>query len=163
MNPISAVDPTAQPPVPGAGPVGARYVDHVAVAVRDADGAAAWYTDTLTFHVVHDERLPHVGVRLVYLRPTIEPNAGPSTAIQLVQPIGPGDVGEFVAAHGEGLHHVCFAVDDIGTFLSVVPGEDGVHVFRGGRRRRACFMNARPNGVLVELTEVNERYEEGER
>lgn len=56
-------------------------------------------------------------------------------------------------AHGEGLHHVCFAVANIEDALGRLPGESGSRVFLGGRGRRACFLTGTANGALIELTE----------
>lgn len=128
----------------GAGPNG-RRVDHVAVAVWDADAAAAWWEGRLGLPRLHDEELPEVGVRLLYL------DAG-GTMLQLVQPVGSGPVADFLAARGEGLHHLCFAVTGIPDELARLD-EAGATVFPGGRGRRCCFLNRQPNQVLIELTE----------
>jgi methylmalonyl-CoA/ethylmalonyl-CoA epimerase len=127
-------------------------IDHVAVAVTDADAASAYYREHLGLAVAHDERLPAIGVRLMYLRAGTTQTA--DTMVQLVQPIGDGPVADFLAEHGEGLHHVCFAVPALDDALDVLPGESGTGVFAGGRGRRACFLSARPGGALIELTET---------
>lgn len=122
-------------------------IDHVAIAVRDIDAALPFYVDCLGLRLIHDEVLASAGVRLVYL-------AGGAALLQLVQPVAPCPVAEYLAAHGEGLHHLCFAVDDIPDALRALPGQDGVAVVMGGRGRRACFLAAPPNGLRIELTEV---------
>lgn len=121
-------------------------IDHVAVAVRSVEAALAYYTGVLGMPVVHDEVADDPGVRLVYL------DAGPVT-FQLVCPVRPGPVRDFLVEHGEGLHHVCFSVRDIPAVLAALPGQDAVTVFRGGRDRRACFIAGAPPGVRIELTE----------
>lgn len=124
-----------------------QFIDHVAVAVRDADAAAGWFLQRLGLRRVHDERLPDIGVRLVHL-------AAPDsdlTTLQLVQPIGPGPVHQFLAERGEGLHHICFAVADIAAELAGPVGEPSTPIVPGGRSSRTCFLAARPSGVLVEL------------
>jgi methylmalonyl-CoA epimerase len=121
-------------------------VDHVAIAVWDADASLARYTDGLGLTLVGDERAEDPGVRLVYL------DAG-NTFVQLVQPIRPGPVRQFLTERGEGLHHVCFAVDRLERVLAALPGQHDVPIFRGGRGRRACFLTGTANGALVELTE----------
>ena len=125
-------------------------LDHVGIVVADADKAAEYYRDALGIPVLHDERLSPVGVRLVYL------DMG-EPMLQLVEPIGPGNVRDHFEAHGEGLHHLCFAVHDIPRLLAVLPGEGGNKVFQGGRERLACFLRATPNGVLIEVTELTRR------
>lgn len=128
------------------------HIDHVAVAVADADAASTYYCKQLGLTLDHDERLPAIGVRLMYLRPGTDGSA--AATVQLVQPIGDGPVADFLAERGEGLHHVCFAVPDIDDALNALPGERGTGVFTGGRGRRACFLSTRPSGALIELTET---------
>ncbi len=128
-----------------------RRIDHVAVAVSDADTAIAHYTSVLGLTLTHDERLPQIGVRLVYL--TTDDTLGSSAALQLVQPIAPGPIAHHVTTHGDGLHHVCFAVDDLDQALDGLAGESRSAVFLGGRSRRCAFLAQQPNGVRIELTE----------
>jgi len=72
-------------------------IDHVAIAVRDIDAALPYYTQTLSFSLLHDEDLASACVRLAYL-------GGGATMLQLVQPIAPCPIADFLARHGEGLH-----------------------------------------------------------
>jgi methylmalonyl-CoA/ethylmalonyl-CoA epimerase len=122
-------------------------IDHVAIAVRAIDASLPYYRDELRLVLAHDEMLPEVGVRLAYL------DAG-NTMVQLVEPLADGPIATFLAEHGEGLHHICFAVADIPTMLQNLTGEPDARVFRGGRKRRCAFLLNRPNGVLTELTET---------
>lgn len=121
-------------------------LDHVAVAVWDTDASLPYYTKRLGLAVDHDEWLPEIGVRLTYLR------AG-NTTLQLVQPLGNGTVKRFLEERGEGLHHVCFVVEDISRALSSLDGEAGVEVFLGGQGRRSCNLLGHPNGLNIELAE----------
>ncbi len=127
-----------------------QRLDHVAVVVADADQALGYYRSVLGMEVFADERLNHLGVRLVYL------DMG-NTMLQLVEPFGPGPVWDHFQTNGEGLHHICLTVDDIPTTLARLDGEDDARIFQGGRSKRACFLQARPNKVIVELTESSQR------
>lgn len=130
-----------------------RRIDHVAVAVLDADRAAQWYHDTLGFEVVGDEIVASANVRLVYLAPPdVDSDA---TVVQLAEPFGPGRVRSHLETNGEGLHHVCFAVDDIESFVTE-QHQDLSDIFVGGRNRLACFLGGEAHGVLVEITESAE-------
>ncbi len=122
------------------------HIDHVAIAVRDTDASLPYYTDTLGLVTLGDEDADDPGVRLTYL-------ASGTTSLQLVQPLRPGPVSQFLDERGEGLHHVCFAVANIEDTLGRLPGESGSRVFLGGRGRRACFLTGTANGALIELTE----------
>jgi methylmalonyl-CoA/ethylmalonyl-CoA epimerase len=123
-----------------------KAIDHVAVAVLDADRSMKYYVDGLGLTVVGDEIADDPGVRLVYL-------AAGDHRVQLVQPLRPGPVAEWIDKCGEGLHHICFEVDDISTVLADIPGQADRPIFRGGRGRKACFLANTPQGVNVELTE----------
>jgi len=124
-----------------------EFVDHIAIAVHDIDASLPYYRDELCLPLIHDERLPAVGVRLTYLQ------VG-NTMVQLVQPLGEGAIAQFLAARGEGLHHICFAVHDIPEALNRLTGEAGARVFMGGRERRCAFLLNQPNGLITELTET---------
>ncbi len=84
-----------------------RRLDHVAIAVRDSVRAAADFEERLGIRAVHSEELAQPPVRLTYL------DAG-NCFIQLVEPLSAdAELAAWLDAHGEGLHHVCFGVDDV--------------------------------------------------
>ncbi|MGH2559468.1 MAG: VOC family protein [Thermomicrobiales bacterium] len=123
------------------------HLDHVGFIVRDIDQALPYYVGTLGLTVASEECVPDAGVRLIYL------DAG-NTLIQLVQPITNAPMLEFLSSRGEGLHHVCFAVDDIDAAVAhLAPGAD-VRVDLGGRGRRCAFLPVGPSGIIAELTEI---------
>lgn len=134
-------------------------VDHVAIAVADADQAAASFERTLDLRVVGDERVETAGVRLVYLAPA-GPDANDTalapTTVQLVQPFRPGTVADFLADNGEGLHHVCFQTLDIAASLRQAGVPDpAAAIFTGGRGRPCAFLIEQPHGAMIELTEIS--------
>ncbi|HVA88704.1 MAG TPA: VOC family protein [Chloroflexota bacterium] len=122
-------------------------IDHIAIAVHAIDASLPYYRNELRLVLVHDEVLPEVGVRLAYL------DAG-NSMLQLVEPLAAGPVATFLAEHGEGLHHICFAVEAIPDVLQRLTGETEARLFMGGRQRRCAFLVHRPNGLLTELTET---------
>ncbi|CAN5674960.1 VOC family protein [soil metagenome] len=126
-----------------------RGVDHVAILVRNVDEALPYYQNVLKLTVIHDEMSQSAGVRLVYL------DAG-NVLIQLVCPFAPGPLSDALEANGEGLHHVCFQVEDIPSSLPQLTDSQGVSVSVGGRNRRTAFLPDRPNGLIMELTEIEE-------
>jgi methylmalonyl-CoA/ethylmalonyl-CoA epimerase len=141
----------ARLPLAGLPPGTVRGLDHVGIVVRNMAAAVATFTTLLGLQLVHDETLPHLHVHLSYLQTGGQAGAG--TFVQLVEPTGPGPVMEFLDSHGEGLHHVCFAVEDVEAAV-VVTGGTPAAVFPGGRGRRCAFLTQQPDGVLVELTET---------
>ncbi|SDW48167.1 VOC family protein [Paenibacillus sp. CF384] len=122
-------------------------IDHIAIAVWNIDKALPFYTEQLKLKVIEDELLPSAGVRLAYLD-------GGSTMIQLVQPIGDTPIRKFLEEKGEGLHHLCFGVTNIPDVLSDLDGEQMTKVVMGGRKKRASFLSHQPNGLRIELTEM---------
>lgn len=136
-----------------------QYIDHVGIVVENADASAKALSDMLGVHIVHDEVIDAVGVRLVYLAASDAPEGA---TVQLVQPVAPGPIRDFLASHGEGPHHVCFCVDQIADFLCR-PAESETKIFTGGRGRQACFLAARPAGLQVELIEMGARAALSER
>ncbi|HVB54125.1 MAG TPA: 3-hydroxyacyl-CoA dehydrogenase NAD-binding domain-containing protein [Candidatus Acidoferrales bacterium] len=121
-------------------------IDHVGIAVRSIDRAVGWYESHLGLVLLHSEILEAMPVRLAYL------DAG-NVQIQLVEPLGPCKVAEFLDTFGEGLHHVCWAVDSIPDALRSAAVDRGPAVVLGGRRRRTCFLLEEPNRLRIELTE----------
>lgn len=129
-----------------------RRIDHVAMAVRDAEVATTTLCSMLGLVLTGDEMLPELNARLCYLSTNREIDDG--SVLQLVQPTGPSPVWDFLDQHGEGLHHVCFVVQDAASTLAVADGDSGRSVLIGGRGRRCAFLNMRPHGLLVELIEA---------
>jgi methylmalonyl-CoA/ethylmalonyl-CoA epimerase len=124
-----------------------RRIDHIGVAVESINASLPYYVDVLGMTVSLDVVLGDGSTRLAYLE------AG-DTTLQLVQPLVPGALADFLADRGEGPHHVCFAVNDIVEALGRLPGgEPTSGIYVGGRRCRVSFINGHPNGLTIELTE----------
>lgn len=121
-------------------------IHHVAILVRDIDQALPFYVDRLSLVLLSDERLPQVGARLVFL------DAG-GTLLQLVEPTHPGPLRDDLERHGEGLHHVCFAVPDIEETVKRLAPDADVSIVMGGRGPTA-FLPAQPNGLRTELIQI---------
>src|SRR5690242_4500289 len=105
-----------------------KILDHIAIAVRNIDEALPNYIQGMKLTLLEDEVLPAVGVRLAYLD-------GGNTMIQLVQPLREGPIQTFLMEHGEGLHHLCFAVENISAYLEFLQIDPKPNVALGGRNR----------------------------
>lgn len=128
-----------------------RRLDHVGIAVHDTEEALRYFADHLGLRVHHSEEIPVPPVRLTYL------DAG-NAWVQLVEPL---DEASAIARHlrevGEGVHHVCFGVDDV-LRAAVAFGLDpaaGPPVPGSGRGRRSAFVPGRVHGVQIECTEFH--------
>jgi methylmalonyl-CoA epimerase len=122
--------------------------DHVAVAVKDTDLALEYFKGRLGLEVVSTEEIETPHVRLTYL------DAGP-IFIQLVEPLDDASpIAAHLAEHGEGLHHIAFAADDVPAAAAELadPGAPDVTV-GSGRGKPSAFVPGDPHhGVRVEVT-----------
>ena len=125
-----------------------RRLDHVAVVVRDTDAALPFYTSRLGLRVAASEEIPSPHVRLTYI------DVG-NAYLQLVEPLDAGSpLAAWLEEHGEGLHHVCFGVDDVPSAVAAL-SDPGAEVALGsGRGRVSSFVSAADSrGVRIECTE----------
>ena len=124
-----------------------RRLDHVAVLVRDTDEALRFYSGRLGLAVASSEEISSPHVRLTYL------DAG-NAYIQLVQPLADSPLAVWLDEHGEGLHHICFGVDDVAGAVGEL-NDPGAEVVLGeGRGRVSSFISAGgSHGVRIECTE----------
>jgi methylmalonyl-CoA/ethylmalonyl-CoA epimerase len=129
-----------------------RRLDHVAVVVRDTDRALEYFSDHLGLAVTSTEVIEVPHVRLTYL------DAG-AVSLQLVEPLDPdGPLAAHLAEHGEGLHHIAFAVDDVPGSAEALadPGAPPVTVGSGRGRPSAFVPGDLHHGVRVEVTQADD-------
>ena len=125
---------------------------HVAILVRDLDAALQTYGRTLGLPVESVVPIGSDGVTIAFL------TVGESK-VELVMPTDPSTgVARFLESRGEGFHHVCFEVADLGGTLDGLAA-DGVELIDAAPRRGAegpvAFLHPRScHGVLVELIEA---------
>jgi len=128
-------------------------IDHVAVVVRSLEVSLPRYRDLLGLGPVEPPRVfTPQGVRLCFLPTGPEPAA----KVELIEPTDPeSGVGRFLAARGEGLHHVCLRSDDlVGDLEALAAAEAELidHEPRPGAHGQVAFIHPRSlNGVLWEL------------
>jgi methylmalonyl-CoA/ethylmalonyl-CoA epimerase len=127
----------------------ARRIDHVGIIVHDVEAAATYWVEALGFHRTEAVDVLEGSIRLAYL------DVGDST-VQLVEPRRSGPLADYLERNGEGLHHICFLVDDIHAALGELGEEPRFPPYPGGRGAKVCFITTTPCGVLVELTEPAE-------
>lgn len=124
-----------------------RRLDHVAIAVSDTEQALLYFRDRLGLDVIHVEENTVAQARLTYL------DAG-NALIQLVEPLNAdAQVAQHLREHGEGLHHICFAVSDVPCALAELSGEAAPQL-GSGRGRPSGFLPELAHGVRIECTEL---------
>ncbi|MEO8879117.1 MAG: methylmalonyl-CoA epimerase [Gemmatimonadaceae bacterium] len=128
---------------------GAR-IAHIGIAVHAIDEMLPFYRDLLGLdeHPLDDSD----GARIAGL------TAG-DQLIELLEPHSPGSpISNFLERRGPGIHHICFAVQDLDGTLSHCR-EKGVRLIdesprMGAEGKRIAFLHpASTGGVLIELTE----------
>lgn len=124
-----------------------RRLDHVAVLVRDTNQALRFYQDHLGLRLTSTEEVREPHVRLTYL------DAG-NAYVQLVEPLDPtSPLARTLEQDGEGLHHVCFGVDDVLDAVTQLSKDSDAPPVGSGRGRPSAFVDT-PNshGVRIECT-----------
>ena len=136
-------------------------IDHLGIAVRSISDSLAFYREALGLELAGSETVEDQGVKVALL-PVGE------SRIELLEPFSEDTpVGRFIARRGEGLHHICYEVDDLASRLDDLRSR-GVRLLDGYPRRGAegklvAFLHpASAHGVLVELVEKARTHEENE-
>lgn len=132
-----------------------KSIRHVAIVVRDLDRALAFYRDALGLEVSDRRQVPEEEVEIAFL------SAG-QAEIELLQPLTEeGGVARFLEKRGEGLHHICLALDDIDTAMGQLEAA-GARVLSeepqvGADGARYVFVHPESaHGVLIELYQAPE-------
>ena len=124
-------------------------IDHVGIAVTSAADAGAGFSTLTGTPATAVEPFESLHVRLCFV-----PTAG--AQLELLEPLdGQSAVARFLERRGEGLHHVCFAVDDIRAEAARLAAA-GYQLLdaapRPGHGGMVVFLHPRSaSGVLVEL------------
>jgi methylmalonyl-CoA/ethylmalonyl-CoA epimerase len=129
----------------------ATRIAHVGIAVRALDEILPFYRDILGLPEVPLDDAD--GARIAGLA------AGESLVELLEGQSAESPIGKFVARRGPGIHHICFAVDDLDGTLDRCRTA-GLRLIDetprlGAEGKRIAFLHpAATAGVLVELTEL---------
>jgi len=105
-----------------------RRIQHIGIAVRNLADAIPFYRDVLGLELVGTEEVADQKIRAAVFR------VGEST-IEVIESTAPdGPVGKFIEKNGEGIHHLCFEVEDAAAALSHAKGRgSGSSTKRPGR------------------------------
>jgi methylmalonyl-CoA/ethylmalonyl-CoA epimerase len=129
----------------------ATRIAHVGIAVRALDEILPFYRDLLDLPEVELDDAD--GARIAGL-------AAGDTLVELLEAQhSESPIGKFVAKRGPGIHHICFAVDDLDDTLARCRTA-GLRLIDetprlGAEGKRIAFLHPSATaGVLVELTEL---------
>jgi len=129
-----------------------KKIDHIAVAVRDVEKAAEFYQKVLGLELGGVEVVEGMNVKVGFI-PIGE------TRIELVQPLDPtSGLAKFLEKKGEGIHHICYEVDDIHEALAVYKARGAQMIDEtpreGAHHSLVGFIHPKSTGgVLTELTQ----------
>ena len=125
-------------------------IHHVGIAVRSLEEAANRFGGLLGLERGAQYDLPEFGVKALFL-PVGEGN------LELLEPMGAGStVASFLEKRGEGMHHVCFEVEDLEKSLADFAASGAKLIDekprRGAGGHLVAFVHPKStHGVLVEL------------
>ena len=132
-----------------------KQIDHIAVVVQDMEAALKVYRDALGLPLARVEDVPAEGVKVAFL-----PMPEGDGEVELVQPTDEeSGIARFLAKRGQGIHHICFRVDDIQAAMDHVTA-NGLQVIEdeprvGSQGQKYVFIHPKSaHGVLIELYEL---------
>jgi methylmalonyl-CoA/ethylmalonyl-CoA epimerase len=135
-----------------------KRIDHVAIAVRDRDGASGALATVFGLCPGAREHVAAQKTDVAFLHP----DAAGEAAIEVIAPAGQAGQGgnegleRFLDKRGPGLHHICFEVDDLPGALASLK-QAGIRLIDevprpGARGHLVAFLHpASTGGVLFEL------------
>ncbi|MBI3077715.1 MAG: methylmalonyl-CoA epimerase [Deltaproteobacteria bacterium] len=129
-----------------------KEVDHIGIAVQSLDASLRLYTDGLGLALDGVREVPRYRIRIAMLR------CGESH-LELMEPLSPeAEVARFLERRGEGLHHICYRVEDIREALRACEAIGLTPITRepylGAAGLPVVFLHPKSaHGVLVELVE----------
>ena len=130
-------------------------LDHVGIAVRSLEDSLLTYRADLGFEVLEIVTIEEQGVKVAIL-PCGE------SCIELLEPTGKDStIFRFLEKRGEGVHHLCFRVDDIESKVNQLKSTR-IKLLNetpclGLRHRKISFLHPKStHGVLIELVEETE-------
>ena len=131
-----------------------KRIDHVAIAVAERDAAAASLSALFGLETGAREHVASQATDVAFLHPHGSQQG--EAALELCAPRGNAALDRFLARRGPGLHHVCFAVEDLPAALAALKAA-GVRLIDetprpGARGHDVAFLHPdSTGGVLFEL------------
>jgi len=131
-----------------------KRIDHVAIAVAERDASAVSLSALFGLETGAREHVASQATDVAFLHP--HGSQQDDAALELCAPRGNAALDRFLARRGPGLHHVCFAVEDLPAALAELKAA-GVRLIDetprpGARGHDVAFLHPdSTGGVLFEL------------
>ena len=128
-------------------------VDHIAIAVNNAESALENYKKILNVDKIDTEEVPNEMVKVVILNLQ-------DTRIELLEPMSnTSPISKFLNERGEGIHHIAITADEIEKDVSRAM-DNGMkflgNIRTGSYGRKITFIHPKSlNGVLVEFCRLH--------
>ena len=130
------------------------HIEHIGIAVKNLQKAIKFYEDVFGLKCYAIEELKDQKVKTAFFL------LG-QTKIELLESTVPdGPIGKFIEMHGEGIHHIAYAVDNIDDTIKEVK-EKGVSLIdkspgKGAEGLKIAFLHPKSTfGVLTELVQLS--------
>jgi len=126
-------------------------VEHIGIAVRNIDEASKFYGGILNLSLLEKIEVPERKIRVAFIQVS-------ETKLELLESMEQGSViDKFIQKKGEGIHHICFEVDDFDEAIAELKDKRVEFVDEprmGTEGKRIVFLQPKNAfGVLIELKE----------
>ena len=126
-----------------------KGIGHIAVLATNLEETVQRYRELLGVAASEVTTMPEAGVKVAVL------DVGGETGLEVLEPLPRSNLEKVLKERGEGIHHICFNVDDIDGELERL-ADRGVNLIdrraRRGLEGRVAFIHPRATGgVLIEL------------
>ncbi|MEZ5053324.1 MAG: methylmalonyl-CoA epimerase [Chitinophagales bacterium] len=127
-----------------------KKIDHIGIAVKDLEASNKIFTALFNRKPFHQEVVESEKLDVSFFE------LG-DTKVELMQAQSPeSKVHKYLEKKGEGIHHVCFEVDDIVAEMERLKSEGFQPLtekpYKGALNKLVCFFHPKTtNGILIEL------------
>lgn len=129
-----------------------KKLDHVGIVVKDLDESIILYEGILGVKPVSVKDVPTQNVRAAFFE------VGNGVVVELIEPLdSDSSVARFLEKRGQGIHHICFEVDEVDEELKAM-AEKGINPVEPQGRvditGKIGFLHPKSTkGVLIELAQ----------
>lgn len=128
-----------------------KKVDHVSIVVKNLDEGLKIFEKILGIKSSHIHEVPDQGIKAAMIM------VG-NVEVELIEPTNTeSGVAKFLEKKGEGVHHICFEVDNVDKELESLAGKGIELIDKKGRKGLAGkigFLHPKSTrGVLIELAQ----------
>lgn len=129
-----------------------KNLSHIGIAVQSIAAAGKFFGETLKLGKPGIIEVPDQKVKVAFFHFS-------GFEIELLEPMSPDStIAKFIEKRGEGIHHLCFDVDNIETVLSDLKNAGVVLIDEkprfGATGNKIAFVSPKStHGVLIELRE----------